>query len=443
MRSHVSFDLYPIPLGGPLIPLGVAPSVTKAPPMPPRLTIIGINYAPESSGNAPYTTALAKGMAELGWDVKVITGFPHYPQWRVHDGYEGRTLKEEEDGVEVLRLRHYVPAEPKLLNRLLMEVHFGLRVALADWGRPDVVLFVNPGLFSSGVASLRARLGRRRPGTAIWIQDLYSRGLEEVHTSAAALAPVMRKVEGLVLRAMDRVIVIHDRFRRHAVNELGVAPERALIHRNWSHITPQHAIDTAAVRAGRGWSEDEVVVLHAGNMGVKQYLENVVDAARLADERGSRVRFVLLGAGNQLQRLRGLAEGIESLEFIDPLPDEEYTAALAAADVLLVNEKPELREMCVPSKLTSYFATGRPVLAAVDDESSSAGEIESSGAGRVIRSGNPAGLLEAAEELGGDRATASAIGGLGPAYVAEHLAADTAMRRWDDVLRSLTQHVRR
>ena len=250
MRSHVSFDLYPIPLGGPLIPLGVAPSVTKAPPMPPRLTIIGINYAPESSGNAPYTTALAKGMAELGWDVKVITGFPHYPQWRVHDGYEGRTLKEEQDGVEVLRLRHYVPAEPKLLNRLLMEVHFGLRVALADWGRPDVVLFVNPGLFSSGVASLRAKLGRRRPGTAIWIQDLYSRGLEEVHTSAAALAPVMRKVEGLVLRAMDRVIVIHDRFRRHAVNELGVASERALIHRNWSHITPQHAIDTAAVRAG-------------------------------------------------------------------------------------------------------------------------------------------------------------------------------------------------
>jgi colanic acid biosynthesis glycosyl transferase WcaI len=410
--------------------------------MPPRLTIIGINYAPESSGNAPYTTALAEGMTELGWDVRVITGFPHYPQWQVYDGYDGRTLEEDHGGVHILRLRHYVPAEPKLLNRLLMEVHFGLRAAVADWGRPDVVLFVNPGLFSSGVAALRAKLGRRRPGTAIWIQDLYSRGLEEVHTSAAALAPVMRRVEGFVLCGMDRVIVIHDRFRRHAVNELGVASERALIHRNWSHITPQHAIDTASVRARRGWSEDEVVVLHAGNMGVKQYLENVVDAARLADERNSRVRFVLLGAGSQLQRLKELAAGVESLEFIDPLPDQEYTAALAAADVLLVNEKPELREMCVPSKLTSYFATGRPVLAAVDDESSSAGEIESSGAGRVVPSGDPAGLLQAAEELGGDRALASEIGGRGPGYVAEHLAADAAMRRWDEVLRSLTQHVR-
>lgn len=408
--------------------------------MPQRLTIIGLNYAPESSGNAPYTTSLAQGMQKLGWDVQVITGFPSYPQWRIYDGYEGRTLREEREGVQVLRLRHYVPREPKLLNRTLMELHFGLRAALAKWGSPDVVLFVTPGLFSSGVAAVRAKLGRRRPGTVVWTQDLYSRGLEEVHTSAKALAPVMRRVESAILGVMDRVVVIHDRFHRHSVDELGVRAEKVVIHRNWSHITPQHAIDTAAVRARLGWAEDDIVVLHAGNMGVKQYLENVVEAARLADTRGSKVRFVLLGAGSQKESLRELGAGIDRLQFLDPLPDEEYTAALAAADALLVNEKPELREMCVPSKLTSYFVTGRPVLAAVDDESSSAGEVEASGAGRVIPSGDPAGLLRAAEELGGDRETASAIGAKGPVYAAEHLAADSAMRRWDELLRSLTQH---
>ncbi|NVC24686.1 glycosyltransferase [Kocuria salina] len=411
--------------------------------MPPRLTIIGINYAPESSGIAPYAAALAKGMTTLGWQVKVITGYPSYPQWRVYDGYDGRKLEEDHEGVHVLRLRHYVPPEPRLMNRMLMELHFGLRSALADWGKPDVVLFVSPGLFSSAVGALRAKLSRSRAGTAIWVQDLYSRGLEEVHTSAAGLAPLMQRAESSILRAMDRTIVIHDRFRRHAVDELGVPSDRALIHRNWSHIAPQNHIDVAAVRARRGWTEDDVVVLHAGNMGVKQYLENVVEAARLADQTWSRVRFVLLGAGNQLDRLKELAAGIERLQFVDPLPDDEYTATLAAADVLLVNEKPALREMCVPSKLTSYFVTGRPVLAAVDDESSSAGEVESSGAGRVIPSGDPAGLLRAAEELGTDRVAAAALGGNGPAYAAEHLSADAAMRRWDDVLRSLTQHVRR
>ena len=66
--------------------------------MRPRLTIIGINYAPESSGIAPYAAALAQGMTTLGWQVKVITGYPSYPQWQVYDGYEGRRLEEDHDG---------------------------------------------------------------------------------------------------------------------------------------------------------------------------------------------------------------------------------------------------------------------------------------------------------------------------------------------------------
>ena len=132
--------------------------------MRPRLTIIGINYAPESSGNAPYTTALAEGMTELGWDVRVITGFPHYPQWQVYDGYEGRTLDEEHSGVHVLRLRHYVPAEPKLLNRLLMEVHFGMRAALADWERAAVAGAVPELKLCMRAGSTSPRCGARCAG---------------------------------------------------------------------------------------------------------------------------------------------------------------------------------------------------------------------------------------------------------------------------------------
>ena len=75
--------------------------------------------------------------------------------------------------------------------------------------------------------------------------------------------------------------------------------------------------------------------------------------------------------------------------------------------------------------------------------SATAGEVESAGAGRVVPPGDPQELLRAAEEMGADRRAASALGSHGPAYAAEHLSADTAMGRWDDLLRSLTQHVRR
>ena len=100
-------------------------------------------------------------------------------------------------------------------------------------------------------------------------------------------------------------------------------------------------------------------------MGVKQGLENVVEAARLADSQlDNRVNFILMGDGNQRSALEIRAKGIRSLQFLDPVPDEQFQSMLADSDVLLVNERPGVEEMSVPSKLTSYFSAGVPVLAA-------------------------------------------------------------------------------
>lgn len=408
--------------------------------MPPRVTIIGLHFAPEPTGNAPYTTSLAAGLADKGWDVKVITGFPHYPQWEIYDGYSGRVHREWHGNAEVLRLRQYVPRRPSLVTRTLMELHFGLKAALADWGSPDVVLLVSPAMFSTAVCSLAAKLRHRGTPTVTWVQDLYSRGVEESHSSAAVVAPVMRAIEGAALSSARRTIVIHDRFRQHVVDRLRVPGDRVQVVRNWTHITPQASVDRDEVRRPLGWAEDRTVVLHAGNMGVKQGLDNVVEAARLAEAQGSAIQFVLMGDGNQRRHLEELGRGIANLQFLDPLPNDEYAAALASADVLLVNELAGVKDMSVPSKLTSYFVTGRPVLAAVERESATAGEVEASGAGRVVPSGDPRHLLRVAEELGAEPAAAAALGAHGPGYAAEHLSADAAMHRWDEVLRSVSQH---
>lgn len=411
--------------------------------MTPRVTIIGLHFAPEPTGNAPYTSSLAAGLADKGWDVKVITGFPHYPQWEIYDGYTGRVRRERHENAEVLRLRHYVPHRPSLITRTLMEVHFGFRAALTDWGNPDVILLISPAMFSTALCSLAAKLRHRGVPTVTWVQDLYSRGVEESHASAAVMAPVMRAIEGAALSSARRTIVIHDRFRQHVVDRLGVPGDRVQVVRNWTHITPQTSVDRDEVRRRLGWAPGCTVVLHAGNMGMKQGLDNVVEAARLAEEQGSSLQFVLMGDGNQRRHLEELGHGVANLQFLDPLSTDEYAAALASADILLVNELAGVKDMSVPSKLTSYFVTGRPVLAAVESESATAGEIEASGAGRVVRSDDPRHLLGAAEEMSADPISSTALGSNGPAYATAHLTADAAMRRWDDVLRSLTQHVRR
>ena len=129
------------------------------------------------------------------------------------------------------------------------------------------------------------------------------------------------------------------------------------------------------MRRRLGWPEDVTVVLHAGNMGAKQGLANVLRASRLADQTNEPLLFVLMGDGNQRAELEAMG-GNRCLQIIDPLPSDLFPQALQAADILLVNERGGVTEMAVPSKLTSYFATGRPVIAATDPGSITAEEIE-------------------------------------------------------------------
>ena len=86
-----------------------------------RVLIIGINYRPELTAVGPYTAGLAEHLAARGDQVTVITGLPHYPDWRIARGTPRtpRTLVREEtiQGVTVIRAAHYVPATQSVLRR--------------------------------------------------------------------------------------------------------------------------------------------------------------------------------------------------------------------------------------------------------------------------------------------------------------------------------------
>jgi glycosyltransferase involved in cell wall biosynthesis len=302
------------------------------PPAEPAVTVIGVYYPPESTGISPYTGAMSRGLSGRGFRTHVITAHPHYPDWRVTEGYGQWSRTEQIDGVLVHRVRHFVPSNPRMLNRSASELTFGARLALASWRRPDAVVTVSPALFSSTLAAVRAKLFHRSTPFVVWVQDLYWLGLTETGQANARTARALHAVEGWLLRSADRVVVIHDRFADRVHEDYGVPREQIHVVRNWTHLSPRGAVDRAQVRRPRGWG-DETVELNAGNMGVKQGLDNVVEAARLAAERDQNIRFVLLGGGADKARLQQLGAGIPTLEVLDALPDDAYVEALSGADI--------------------------------------------------------------------------------------------------------------
>ena len=104
-----------------------------------KIKIVGINYFPELTGIAPYTTGMAEGLAACGHDVNVVTGLPHYPEWRIYDAYRSRrSYREIVNGVTIDRLRHYVPRNPTPRNRIRMEASFARAALARKFDRPSV-----------------------------------------------------------------------------------------------------------------------------------------------------------------------------------------------------------------------------------------------------------------------------------------------------------------
>lgn len=395
---------------------------------------MGLNYPPETTGISPYTGGMAKGMVRRGFETDALTAHPHYPAWRIKTGYGEWARHEVNDGVGLTRLRHYVPHKPSGLRRALSEMSFGLRLVSTRWGKPDAIVLVSPALIASWFALTRSRITHRSTPTIIWIQDLYSLGLEETGQGSGIVRRAMRSIERRVLRRATTVVVIHERFAAYVSSNFDVPPGRIRVVRNWTHIGDPLEIDRKAVRGRLGWGESETVVLHAGNMGVKQGLSNVVRAARLADDRQAPVRFVLLGSGSDQARLKAEAKGIDRLTFLDSLPDEQFAAALQAADVLLVNEMPGVANMAAPSKLTSYFSMGRPVLAATDSDGITAEEVHAAQAGVVVPAGSPAALLDGAMEIAADPTSAEQMGISGMRYRRTVLDEETALDKFIEIL---------
>ena len=400
-----------------------------------RVTIVGINYWPEPTGNAPYTSGLAEELAAIGREVHVVTAFPHYPAWKISPGYNGLRIVETISGVVVRRSQPYVPSRPAGVRRLLMELHFGFTSIFTKWSAPEAIILVSPALFAVAVAQVRARVFHPRVPVIVWVQDIYTRGVRETGVTGSSGTSIVKRIESAVLRRADTVVVIHDRFQRYLVESLGVDDSKVEVVRNWTHISPNRP-DRAAFREKFGWG-DEIVVLHAGNIGAKQSLENVVEAARFADENGSHIRFVLLGDGNQRKRLQHLARDVVKLDFLDSLDDESFQGAMAAADILLVNEKAGLSEMAVPSKLTSYFASGRPVIAVTDEGSITAEEIAAASAGIRVDTDDPAALVREALALGGDLARGEAFGANGMAFQELVLSKNAAISQYAEIITRL------
>jgi colanic acid biosynthesis glycosyl transferase WcaI len=140
-------------------------------------------------------------------------------------------------------------------------------------------------------------------------------------------------------------------------------------------------------------------------MGLKQGLTNVIEAARQARDRPGDTRpivWVLVGDGETREKLVQLVKDHElgnAVRLLPFQPAESMSQMFAAADVLLLNQVASVKDTVVPSKLLTYMAAGRPVLAAVNHSSQGAEILREANGGMLVEPEDPVALVRGVKAL--------------------------------------------
>ena len=400
------------------------------------VVILSQYYEPEP---IPKPHDLALALTARGHGVSVITGFPNYPGGDLYEGYHlGLSRKETIAGIPVVRTYEYPYHGRRASGRMLNYASFLLSAPLGCFRvrRGDVMYVWHPPLTIGVAAWLIARL-RGMP----FVYDV-----QDIWPESAVLSGVLR--DGLLVRFMsrlerfvyhraDHILVPTEGARQNLIGK-GVPEDRVTALPHWIDESLFASGDQPALRAQTraelGW-EGQFIVLFAGNLGLVQGLEKVIEAAPLL--RGTNARIVFVGDGADKDRLVGLAQRMApagAVQFVDRQPIERMPALMAGADALLVHlRSSELSKYIVPSKTMAYLAAGRPIIMAM--EGAAADLVEASGGGVVIPSEDPERLAAAITALqAAPEAQRNSMGERGKAYLATHLSQAAVMARYEAIL---------
>ena len=332
-----------------------------------KILLVSLNHTPEQTGIGKYQGEMAAWLVAHGHQVRVVTAPPYYPAWKFGAGYSGKSyVVEEVDGARVYRVPLYVPSVQSGVKRLVHLLSFALSslpviMGLAVGWRPNAILVTAPPLMATPAVLFAGFVSGAQ--THLHVQDFevdaaFNLGL----LTKDWLFRVATGIERFLLRGFTTVSSISPRMRDRLLAK-GVEEKRAFLIPNWAGVD-----DFDPAKGAGTWPErlkpdaETVLVLYSGNLGQKQGLEVIVDAARqLQDE--PHIRFVISGDGAGKDRLVAQAEGLENVVFLPVQPLEDFIPLMIAADIHLLPQRAEAADLVMPSKLGNMLASGKPVIA--------------------------------------------------------------------------------
>ena len=385
---------------------------------------------------------LVTGLKERGYDITVLTGKPNYPTGIFFPGYGFFSRsKEVFQDVPVYR----VPLIPRgkgqrwrlALNYFSFVFFASVFGPFQFRGRFDLIFVYEPSPITVCLPAIVLKWLKRAP-LILWVGDPWP---ESLSATGAVQSPLIlnwvTKLVRFIYRQCDLILVQSEAFIASVIAR-GAEPLQVGYYPNWAESLYQ--VVTLSVDAPeRKQLPDGFRVMFAGNIGAAQSFDTILAAADKLKHHQD-IHWIILGDGHRkdwvLQQVRML--GLQrNVHLLGQRPMETMPYYFALADAMLVTlRRDPIFALTVPSKVQSYLACAKPVVAATDGETSRL--LLASGAGVSCAAEDASALAEAVIKLYRmSPLERQEMGEKGRAYYETHFQRERLLDRLEDWMQEI------
>ena len=403
-----------------------------------KLVVVAPHFAPDLAPTGEVVTRVVEELGARGHRIEVVAALPWYRRHQVEPEYSGRLYRyEDRPWGRIVRI-HPFPGSDKrnLVRRAAGYAGFSaLAAAMGGTGDPvDGVLAVSPPLTLALAGWAVAK--KRKASFVFNVQDIYPDIAVDLGVlTGKRIVQAAYRLERWSYNSADAVTVLSEGLREN-VSRKTDRPDKVRVIPNFVDTDWIRPSDPANAYRREFGLEGKTVVMYAGNVGLSQGLDLVVDAAAaLAYEED--LVFVINGSGTDRKDLEQKARGLVNVRFVDMQPAGRLPEVLAAADIHLVTLKRGLARSSVPSKTYSILAAGRPLLASVDEGSEIAAVVARAGAGLSVAPEDPEAFTKALRRMLDNRHETRLMGEAGRKFVEGWASPEAVARAYENLFAEL------
>ena len=343
-------------------------------------------FPPEPVVSARLSFDLAESLTQ---NQRVVVVSP--PPTRPH----GMQFEIGDQSAESARFRHvvldtYTCPESRTIGRLIESISFGLglkRFIKENRNEIDVIYANVWPLFAQNLLVREA--SRHGIPVIMHVQDVYPEFMVSKLGRAlgALLNSLLLPLDKNTLKQVDRVVVISEQMKKYLSVSRRIAGNKITVVRNW-----QNDSDFAKGKDSDADNDGIFRFLFLGSINPTANVELLIHA--FGKSAIDNAELIIAGDGPNKEKCVNLAKSFgKKIRFIKVKPDE-VPAIQSQADVLLLPLKKGVGGSSLPSKMTAYMFSAKPILASMDRESEAAQIILLNQCGVVVDPENEMALAE-------------------------------------------------